>query len=346
MRTQVTSTPTQLLMGEHNDDVIITNLGPWTVYVDSISSVSSQFSYAIPAMSSIVWDRHRPMWAVIATDLSVFAVAGIPDDMRSNIVVTKNSNNGQVFGDVSAAIANHRFALTGDSFETFDMVECEAYQTLNVIFVSGWLSGLPATTTDYIDVFIKWYNSSGRELTQDRYRVLPAMSGGYPTITAPVKGSHYQMTVRQTQAGSSTVNYVITVSATTKRMVPRVKYGWGLDANLEDVPSGLSTGTTQHGTTGYYAYASWHADAFPRVHLNGHSNRIQVTLRVGTISVAGELLVLDHTYTAVFGAITIPAVAGNNTYTKEIIVPVSTPVAVVMSVAPTGTTHLAVTWEE
>jgi len=184
------------------DAFIIRNNGPYTIYVDSDSSISSA-SYEIPPTGVMSWDANRPLWLL-----------GSPNG-NSSVTITRNSSPAVFTNDTDAVLDLRDFTIKalGDLDATYPLIECTAFNAIQLTFTSAtYVTGVALPVTLSANLMytgtIDWYDRNGRIVGKDRFDCPAQLNdsdlqsvGAYTPIngsriTIPVRGSFFRLYVR------------------------------------------------------------------------------------------------------------------------------------------------------
>lgn len=340
------------------DAVTILNKGPWTVYLDSDSSVGAQ-SYALPPTGTIVWDAGRPLWAV-APGGEAFTVTGDPNYTPSRLVLTRNAYQGTA---PRAATVDRLYKRQGVSvpggFFSIPTIETASYNTLFIQFNSAEAGGPFPSIDKYFDVQINWTDEQGRIIGVDDY-ISPATSTANlelgVILTTPIRGARADLSFYydETSVPAGT-RFSFEVYATSRAL--RDRQDWMLFPTGGPFNPGAAVNATcfaalaeQINKTGYYACTNWFDVIADDIFLNGIGNDIQVTIRVtGDVTTQGRVLIQSfYDPAAIFADIVIPVSAFSQTVVTQLYVPVSTPVIINATPAPVGPDQItvAIVWKD
>lgn len=154
------------------DTFVITNNGPWTIYVDSDSSINENVSHPIPPTGVMVWDAFRPLWMVCAS------LAGTSEGSR--VTITRNSTPSVFSNYLDSVLADVTQTINGSATLDTGVLECSAFDYitvgLNCAAMEYALGDLLAAAKQYrIDVV--WFDSTGTPIVDDLVN-LPGYYGG------------------------------------------------------------------------------------------------------------------------------------------------------------------------
>lgn len=342
---QVTTTPQAVILGSDGDSIVLKNDGPYTVYVDSNSSINSS-SHAIPPTGTIAWDLNRELWIVadpIAGNNGYSSVSWIPN---SQPAIFGNALDGILY---TTSFTDPNAANPPQS----TIYECTAYNSL-VISINTpalfYAVGEAFSTFKVHSIKITWYDSTGTQLQVETMNV-PAYYDGSPglvLITVPIRGSYVAIVITPATA---LVFTTVRVLGTT-RILDR-----GVQAGAQRTAVHYNPSLASGGATGMFpsadsvAVISTGTLATLNVLLPSPSGKLLVTW---TTSTGGATAVGVIAFTSAItgmrlaGDIPIP-IAGNNVAT-EVILPLYEPVIMIIqpvkiSGAPIATS-VHVTWEQ
>jgi len=356
-RVSVATQPQSIYPYGQQEAVTIVNEGPWTVFLDSDSSVS-EASYPLPPTGTIVWAEEKPLWAV-APGGDQFKVAGDPNYSPSVLTMTRNSYQGVAprAGTVDRLFKRQGVNLPADSTFTFPTIETASYNTLFLQYNSadsGAGGGIPATDRSF-ELFVNWTDQNGRTVGNDKY-VSPSTSSlnleRGVIITVPVRGARVDVifTYRDdTPPATSLFSFEVYGSS----RIVRDRQDWMVGQLPSDYANAQSFNGAgdQASYSGYYKQTNWDRDYEP-IFLNGIGNDIQLIVSYqGAVTTQGRIHVRSYYDPSIlFANLVVPVFGFSQQVVSNVIIPISTPVQIVPATGATPATtnpvHIGIVWKD
>lgn len=326
--------PQPLFLDGLNESVILTNKGPFTIYLDSNSSISTS-SYPLPATASIVWDAMRPLWVMAGGDSSVLAY-------------TLNGNVSNV--ERAATTDLLRSVVNTNQTDALGRFECSSYQTVILEFQSTlvWTTTAGPDAGVYHEVLVQWYDANGRALNMQRYMcpsLVPNSGIGAAQLTLQARGDFCEITID----ASAALTYSAQVYGTTRYR--RNRFDWIFSAGSIGSAAyvDLADVAALDLTDGYASATTWVTRTASPVFVNQIGHEVTLSLHVTTsVTAAGLLRLRDFLTKASLEDIVIPVVTGPQVIKRDMRIPVSRSVELAMVTDPTtaGNVNISLTWKD
>lgn len=188
MKLNVSSASQAVFPFGEQDSFVITNNGPYTVYVDQDSSINEQ-SHPIPPTGVMVWDAGRPLWVVGSANMETGSF--------SEVTITRNSSPSAFSNFVDSVLYEAVSGLSG-FIQPSPLIETSAYKFLTLHLScpqQELLVGSGAAINDYFGVDVIWYDNKGGTVGTERYQSLP-YAGGDLSLPIEEKAVRIVMPVR------------------------------------------------------------------------------------------------------------------------------------------------------
>jgi hypothetical protein len=320
----VTPAPQAVFPFGEQDTLVINNRGPWTIYVDSDSSINAH-SHPIPPTGVMVWDAERPLWMMC--DPSAGAVGG-----GSSVTITRNSSPSQFTNSTENVLISAQ-AATGpgvawqssdDIFGSFgdvktaSIIECSAYNSLTLMFKvpdANIIQQAAITSNNMHIVQMYWYDVNGLMVAHDNFYVPFQWSIGSPTNTplgwgarlvVPVRGAYFAMYFTT----EITIQTQLRVIGTTRIL----DYGIypGITRSFPNIVNCLSYAVDQR-TDGFALelFAPFTAGTFARVWLPAVNKNLRVSWVIQGATNASAIYLTDGANTAAASVIISTPLAAN-----------------------------------
>lgn len=175
MRYTIQTSAAGIFPSGENDAVMLTNVGPVTIYLDNNSAVNDQ-SYPLRPTASIPWDAERPLFAVVRSypdttglisDQKV-APQGILEVTRNSSLADKTLPARILVAERQYTMSNTGADMSGDMGIGFLEVSSFERLTLEYQISSNGFGVNPAIDKFYTWNFF-WYDESFRETRRDSY---------------------------------------------------------------------------------------------------------------------------------------------------------------------------------
>lgn len=314
----------------------LVNNGPYTIYLDSDSSVSTR-SYPLPPTATIVWDEDRPLWVIAAGNFS-------------ELSMTRNGSfaNIRQLGTLDLLQTVNSASTTVDS----DFLEVAAYETLVVVVNVSNSDGTGPqdgfTTTSYNRFEVDYYEPSAlvrgvNALNLDT-RIYTALNAGTiqgTIIQSPVRGPVTRVRVTPTNAGNAGVSTTVRIFGTNRKLPERVNWYNGLDmVSFRPGLPGVFVPPDQYAQ----GYATWDSAIIltsptgtEYYYFNPPSPNVQISVRGNGITTAGTLTIFGvGNSQRKIGAIAVPVAAGSVVYSQSFVIPTTFPCILAATAKPVG----------
>ncbi len=357
----VRDTPQAVFLNGMQEQVAITNNGPFTVLIDDVSSIG-ETSYPLPPMATIAWDSGRDLWLMAKP---------VPESIRPSTASVSAAQMGYVnstvyiTGNDDAMLADR----AGSNVKLLDYsrtvsqslaypVETEAFDTLIIDYETVMQADYLATgntppITDSMFTLIEWYSPGGVITASERFNH-PLQDSNFPIygqrLITQIKDSYAQITMSADQS-SSAFPLKFRVYALNRKLPESFHYWIRAGSPPMNVWNVGLTGVNEIHQTSDTAQAFelsnsatpvlapdlWIAPIKPKLFLN---------LRANNVTVAASLIVETVVpWINTLRTVTIPVTAGANIETQIDNIPVGTPLRIRMTAA-TGVTRLLMVWQD
>lgn len=338
----VTGTPQAVYPDGLQDAFIIKNNGPYTIYVDSDSSIDVR-SHSVPPTGVMAWDANRPLW-MLGSSLG-----------SSEVTLTRNSTPADFNNATDAVLLTQHTSLTSLSNFQTPVMECTAWETVVITFTSPTLT----LTTQAISVntvyqgVVQWLDLAGNIIGYDNFKLpFQAETSQYaptgilqyltPTagsrLTLPVRGNFFRVVV-YVPAIPPVGTIVNTKIVGTTRVLPmRMSYTlWENDPYMGNyipnapAPDYISPTGFGFNTYAYGGVRGWQSVAIPNL-----SDTVRVRALIqGNCTIAGLVYFTDAVNTAIQLSVSTTVPAGNFTYIDLTCqIPLLEPVTFIVNVNP------------
>lgn len=303
------------------DAQLLTNLGPYTVYLDSVPSVNEN-SIPLPPTASIVWDYARALWVMSPGSATLSFVT-----------------NGALVDAARAATNNNITVLSKAAFNTMvshsDFVprfECAAYQTLIVSMTTSAVAGAIWGDVPFPMEFA-WYNNDGTFLFKETFTPMLANVSAQRgiSITVPIKGSLCEIShVSNGNGGLRNIDTLI-VQGTSRILREAMRWVDALGgSHLASLTTYVSSSLDME--DGFSNQDGFYASQFI---IDNLSRQLAFTLRVNAVSAVGRVNFQDVDTGVFYAAIDIPIRSPAFIFTTIVTLPISRPIKLTFA-APTG----------
>jgi hypothetical protein len=275
----ITEAPQAIYPDGLQDSFIIKNDGPFTVYVDSDSSIDAK-SHPIPPTGSMAWDANRPLWmrcgAINASDTGFIPAT---DASTSTVIITRNSTPAQFTNETDAVLLVKDISIInlGDNHVTYPIMECTAFNSLIFTFTSNtyrYTSRVGGITAQKMYVgTVVWYDHTGAIIGQDIFNC-PAqttfsdysINGSFipeygARITMPVRGNFFRVYLEIGWDAVASQQIHSTVIGTTRTLPKRMT--WTPYETDPHVLNGQIATSLDFVTADGFASALWSDVGFP-----------------------------------------------------------------------------------
>lgn len=255
MKLTVGTQPQGVFTQGDQSDVTITNDGPFTVYLDENSAISSDQSLPLPPLASVPWKARTPLWALANGASSVVRIA------RTNAAPATPGDGKQrvIYNDSEA------MPLT-----TTGLIETGSYQSLFLRWSKPNGSAISL-------VKLSWYSSDGKFLKRERYS--PGLVNLSPTYyyraTVPVNGAFVTISGFIEQLASLLV--IGSTSQLETSLYP------DFDGNSQEAPIELTNNVSTLSYASNYAQFTWDLSLVNSVKLHQLGNRLAFNLHFSAL---------------------------------------------------------------
>jgi len=288
------SQPQAIFQRGDQTDVTVTNDGPFTVYLDENSAITSDQAMPLPPLSSVKWKAHTPLWAMANDNHSTVRVARTdsapvtPGDGKQRVLY---SNDDQM-----------PTAVTG-------LIETGSYQSL---FVRWRIVGNTQSTLN-----MSWYSTDGKFLRHSRYRPpLVQVATYYHRATIPVYGAFVSFSGPSAQD----LDDLLVIGSTSQLETSMYS---DFDGSAVDYPIQLATGVSLIAYSSDFAQFTWDLSNLESVDLHQLGTRLICAIRFPSAPSETGNIELQQASLAVPIGPTIPIVVGTLFYYQEWTVPLS-----------------------
>lgn len=174
--------PVELSNYGYQYDVVLTNRGPATIYLDNNSNVSNTGLQLSPG-ASVVWNQSIPVYAIADSLASAGASPGVaantqvPNTAILNVVM--NSDDVTFNGNIDGAVySNPTATITGtQAFATSELSDVTAYNSLIIetffpgLAYQAFWAGINPSINGLILCRIDWYDINGNWLGNNTGRM-------------------------------------------------------------------------------------------------------------------------------------------------------------------------------
>lgn len=336
MSYSVGTTPQAIYPDGFQESFTLVNSGPYTIFLDSDSSVSAR-SYPLPPTGTIVWDEERPLWVVSAGNFSTLSM-------------TRNGSFANVaqLGTLDLLQTVNSSATTVDS----SFLEVGAYQTLIIVATVTNSDGTGPqdafSTTSFNHFEVDYYEPSALlpntiplNLDTRLYTSLNAGTILGTIIQAPVTGPVVKVRATPLNAGNAGVSTTLRIFGTSRTLQERVNWYNGLDmVSFRPGLPGVFVPPDQY-SQGYSAWDSAVILTSPTgveyYYFNPPSRNVQISVRGNGITTAGTLTITGvGNSQRKIGSIAVPVAAGSVVYTQSFVIPTTFPCILSATAKPVG----------
>lgn len=199
MKLQIQTSPQALSVASTSGSVVLYNDGPDTAYLGTDGTVDPSRDLPVPPNMYVPWPTGVPSW-IVSKGTSNIRVINTFEAPSFNA-----SPRQQVLINVGGQISS---STPGAYISIHDKVECAAYQSLRIRFVSTLSFSMSGLGTSCFELRFDWYSTDDQYISSDTYSVGRAMQPGGPNkpvmLTIPVKGAQVVTKV----VNSFTGNYI------------------------------------------------------------------------------------------------------------------------------------------
>lgn len=307
--------------------ILLTNKGPYTIYLDSNTAVSQYTGIPLPPTGSLVWDAARPL----------FVVGAGPAELQTTI-------NGQAVDASRARTYNllTRVVDTGMPIQT-DLLETGSYDTL--VVDCQYTNATALAVGQYVSCGVVWEDEFGISYETEQFAVWYDNSNQRARFFIPVRGPRVTVSVSSDQFATMTAATLRVYG--TSRQLPTLCMGF----NQQDHMKWPSGGAADSWSPSHLHFVDYD---YSTLYLDPLGSRMQLCVSINnSVTTAGRLFVRDGmtgSSTAFMGELPLPIVTGSNRQMGEFIVPVTAPIFITGN-APvvTGgavTCGLSIIWDD
>jgi hypothetical protein len=216
---------------------IINNNGPYSIYVDSVSSIGPS-SILIPPTGWLAWDANQPLW-VKRVSLPAVGTAFTPTAPAPCVInITPNHNAVQFTNSIDKVLGSW-VDNKGTGTVASPLLECTAFNTLIINLASPSMVynvlGEAYSNLKTWNLQVRWYDALGDVITVDTYLIHGYFNDGAtqsdvnaytlgPKAILPVKGTYCIIAITPINGFPQSMSLL--VSATTRVLPKRIYSGW------------------------------------------------------------------------------------------------------------------------
>ena len=316
-------------------DILLTNTGLTSIYLESDSSVSVNTSYRLPPRATLVWSGGKPLWVLAGPRASINGVK-----INARLMVTRNTSPIVPATD-EYMIELSNTANTGAVGSTsFTGVDCGHFKALRVNLRVD-VATILTTPNDTFTITVTWRSSDNAfAIHQDVYQMWfprdPNATDLY--FVLPVQGALVNIVIAPT-AGGTVVFTRLRLIGMTQESKPQFQSFFRSAEALAVFADNYSSDITTYGNFDL----SW-----PDIYFNQKASAVDLSLRcIGVVTAAGKIVQVAGGQWIDVWDIPVTA-AANAVLRKTWILPTGLSSRLVVNTAPTsaGSFDLAATLRE